>query len=420
MAIVIRMPKMSDTMEEGVLVSWLKQEGERVEPGDVIAEVETDKATMELEAYDSGVLLKQVAKPGQAIPLGGVIAILGEPGEDISSLLAELEGASEPTPAATPAPTSPPESAPHPAPGPVAEPDGRPSTSQTERIKASPLARRMAREAGIPLEAIVGTGPEGRIIKRDVEAALARVRELVPPQLPRPETPVLLEEEAYEAIPLTPMRKTIARRLSQSMFSAPHFYLSIEVDAHPLLEARQRLNALSEVRISVNDFITKACALALRRHPEINASWAETEIRRHREVHIAIAVAVEEGLVTPVIRHADRKGLAQIAREAQELAERARNRKLSPEELEGSTFTTSNLGMFGIDSFTAIINPPNACILAIGAIRDVPVVEGDQIRPGKRMRLTLSCDHRVVDGAMGARFLATLKGLLENPLAMLL
>ncbi|MCX7906205.1 MAG: pyruvate dehydrogenase complex dihydrolipoamide acetyltransferase [Bacteroidetes bacterium] len=407
MAIVIRMPKMSDTMEEGVLVAWLKREGERIEPGDVIAEVETDKATMELEAFDSGVLLKQIAQPGQAIPLGGVIAILGEPGEDISAILAELEGAPK-----APAPSLAAEADSEPSP----PPDGR-AAQQTspERIKASPLARRMAREAGIPLEAISGTGPEGRIIKRDVEAAVARLRELVP-QIE--EAPAL--EADFEAIPISPMRKTIARRLGQSVNTAPHFYLSIDVDAQPLLAARERLNAISPVRISVNDFITKACALALRRHPEINASWAETEIRRYHAVHIAIAVAIEEGLVTPVIRDADRKGMAEIAREAQALIDRAHNRQLKPEDLEGSTFTTSNLGMFGIESFTAIINPPNACILAIGAIRDVPVVEGDRVVPGKRMRLTLSCDHRVVDGAMGARFLNTLKGLLENPLAMLL
>ncbi|MCS7081786.1 MAG: pyruvate dehydrogenase complex dihydrolipoamide acetyltransferase [Bacteroidota bacterium] len=407
MAIVIRMPKMSDTMEEGVLVAWLKREGERIEPGDVIAEVETDKATMELEAFDSGVLLKQIAQPGQAIPLGGVIAILGEPGEDISAILAELEGAPK-----APAPGLAAEADSEPSP----PPDGR-AAQQTspERIKASPLARRMAREAGIPLEAISGTGPEGRIIKRDVEAAVARLRELVP-QIE--EAPALKAD--FEAIPISPMRKTIARRLGQSVNTAPHFYLSIDVDAQPLLAARERLNAISPVRISVNDFITKACALALRRHPEINASWAETEIRRYHAVHIAIAVAIEEGLVTPVIRDADRKGMAEIAREAQALIDRAHNRQLKPEDLEGSTFTTSNLGMFGIESFTAIINPPNACILAIGAIRDVPVVEGDRVVPGKRMRLTLSCDHRVVDGAMGARFLNTLKGLLENPLAMLL
>ncbi len=439
MAIPIEMPKMSDTMEEGVLVAWLVEEGQRVSAGDVIAQVETDKATMDLEVYDDGVLLKKVVKEGESVPIGGLIAVLGEEGEDISEILERYSGKKKAPAKAEPASeAAPAEAASQPEQSARAG-DGAPAPAATAgdgaetRIKASPLARKLAREYGLDLRTIQGTGPEGRIVRRDIEAALARQRPAVEVAAPAPEaapapapTPTPAPELLYESVPITPMRRTIARRLAQSKFTAPHFYLTVDVDVEKAVAFRQQLNELAEAqgrpKISFNDLITKACALALRQHPEINASYLEQEgeIRRWKEIHIGVAVALEDGLVTPVIRNADQKGLGQIAEETRALAEKARQRKLQPQEMEGATFTTSNLGMYGIEEFTAIINPPNACILAIGAIRDVPVVKNGMIVPGKRMRLTLSCDHRVVDGAMGARFLKTVQQYLEEPLNLLL
>ncbi|MDQ7041509.1 MAG: pyruvate dehydrogenase complex dihydrolipoamide acetyltransferase [Rhodothermus sp.] len=436
MAIPVEMPKMSDTMEEGVLVAWLVEEGQRVSAGDVIAQVETDKATMDLEVYDDGVLLKKVVQEGESVPIGGLIAVLGEEGEDISEILARYSGKqeaaaerelSETTPAETTAPQAKPAQAGDGAPVPAVTAEDGAET----RIKASPLARKLAKEYGLDLRTIQGTGPEGRIVRRDIEAALARQRPPVEVPAPTPEappapTPAAAVELPYEVVPITPMRRTIARRLAQSKFTAPHFYLTVDVDVEKAVAFRQQLNELAEAqgrpRISFNDLITKACALALRQHPEINASYLEQEgeIRRWKEIHIGIAVALEDGLVTPVIRHADQKGLGQIAEETRALAEKARQRTLQLQEMEGATFTTSNLGMYGIEEFTAIINPPNACILAIGAIREVPVVKNGMIVPGRRMRLTLSCDHRVVDGATGARFLKTVQQYLEEPLNLLL
>ncbi len=432
MAIPIEMPKMSDTMEEGVLVAWLVEEGQRVSAGDVIAQVETDKATMDLEVYDDGVLLKKVVKEGESVPIGGLIAVLGKEGEDISEILERYSGKKKAT--------TPTEAAPQ-AEQQARAGDGAPAPAVTAgdgaeaRIKASPLARKLAREHGLDLRTIQGTGPEGRIVRRDIEAALARQRPPVEVAAPAPEAapapapaaaPMPTPELPYEAVPITSMRRTIARRLAQSKFTAPHFYLTVDVDVEKAVAFRQQLNELAEAqgrpKISFNDLITKACALALRQHPEINASYLEQEgeIRRWKAIHIGIAVALEDGLVTPVIRNADQKGLGQIAEETQALAEKARQRKLQPQEMEGATFTTSNLGMYGIEAFTAIINPPNACILAIGAIRDVPAVKNGMIVPGKRMRLTLSCDHRIVDGATGARFLKTVQQYLEEPLNLLL
>lgn len=444
MAIPVEMPKMSDTMEEGVLVSWQVEEGDEVSAGDVIAQVETDKATMDLEVYDDGVLLKKVIQEGDAVPIGGLIAILGQSGEDVSEILKKYqvgEGAAAETsaeseeeareaeveagrreaqapvgrtaPAGDGAQRTP--AAPQPAP-----------QSGDGRIKSSPLARRLASEHGIELATLQGSGPEGRIIKRDVEAAIeAGVAR--PAEAPAYRTPALgPEAEGVRTESISQMRKTIARRLSESKFTAPHFYLTVDVNVERAVEARARINELAEEseggRISFNDLITKACAVALREHPHVNGSYVEQEsqIRLYEHVHVAIAVAVDEGLLTPVIRHADRKGLLQIAAETRELATRARERKLQPPDWEGATFTTSNLGMFGIEEFTAIINPPNSCILAIGAIRDVPVVENGEIVPGKRMKLTLSCDHRLVDGATGAQFLTTVKRYLEDPLRMLM
>ncbi len=434
MAIPVEMPNMSDTMEEGVLVAWLAEEGDKVSAGDVIAQVETDKATMDLEVYDDGVLLKRVIEEGDAVPIGGLIAVLGEEGEDISDILAggsdilaggdaaadaDVDEASEPAPAEDEKEAR--EEAPVEAP-----------SVGDERIKSSPLARRMAGEHGIDLASIKGTGPDGRIVRRDVEALIGDQKEVEaevdrkPAPAQEKKAPVAAPGDRFEDRTASQMRKTIARRLSESKFTAPHFYLTVDVDMEKAIELRTRLNEISEAndgpRVSYNDLITKASAIALQRHPNVNASYLEEEgvVRYHKDSHIGVAVAIDEGLLTPVVRNAERKGLAQIADETRDLARRARDRKLDPSEWEGSTFTTSNLGMFGIEEFTAIINPPNACILAIGGIRDVPVVKDGEIVPGKRMKLTLSCDHRLVDGASGAEFLNTLQRLLEEPMNMML
>jgi pyruvate dehydrogenase E2 component (dihydrolipoamide acetyltransferase) len=455
MAIAVEMPKMSDTMEEGVLVAWQAEEGDDLSAGDIIAQVETDKATMDLEVYDDGVLLKKVINEGDAVPIGGLIAILGEKGEDVSDILAEYGGEkkgaegreeddrsegegetegeaeeneqeNEDAPAET-----------------VQVPGGNGAqrASQTspkevaaagdERLKSSPLARRMAREHNIELARLHGSGPEGRIIKRDVEAAIeegaaAPARDGATAYQESAGVTELEPKEHFETQSISQMRKTIARRLADSKYTSPHFYLTVDVDVENAVAAREELNRVGEARgtprLSFNDLITKACALALRQHPDVNASYHEEagEIRRYSHVHVAVAVAIDEGLVTPVIRHADRKGLVRIAAETRDLAGRARERKLQPKEWEGSTFTTSNLGMYGIEEFTAIINPPNSCILAIGVIRDVPVVKNNDVVAGRRMKLTLSCDHRLVDGATGAEFLQTVQQFLENPVTMLL
>lgn len=432
MAIAVEMPKMSDTMEEGVLVSWLVEEGATVEAGDVIANVETDKATMDLEVYDDGVLLKRVIAEGAAVPIGALIAVLGKQGEDPGPILAKYDG-SAPAAAASPAAVEEVAEAPASAPEAIAAP------VSDERVKSSPLARKMAEDHGLSLSTISGTGPEGRIVRRDIEAVLggASTRVSTPaaaPPVPVPvATPVAAPAPAkipdgatYEAIRLSQMRKTISRRLAESKFTAPHFYLKVTVDMDKASAMRAELNeravAQQMAKVSFNDLVTKACARALTQHPYVNGSYmeAEGEIRLHQEVHVAVAVAVDEGLVTPVIRHADRKGLSQIAEETRALATKARDKALQPEDYAGSTFTTSNLGMFGIDEFSAIINPPNAAILAIGAIREVPVVRDGALATGKRMTISLSCDHRIVDGAVGAAFLNAVQGYLEDPLTMLL
>lgn len=448
MATPIEMPKLSDTMEEGVLSAWLVDEGEQVSAGDILAQVETDKATMDLEAFDDGVLLKKLIDEGDAVPIGQLIAVIGEEGEDISDLLEGQEGGDGAAEAPEPSVEESEESAeeePEPAPETevVDEPAGdgqlrdrtpEPVPAGTDdegrRIKASPLARRIAQEHDVDLARLEGSGPEGRIVRRDVEVRIEE-REEAPeptpePQVEAPSYEMPEEGAAYEAEDISQMRKTIARRLAQSKYSSPHFYLTVDIDVERAVALREELNELAEEqerpKISFNDLITKACALSLRDHPYVNASYLpdEGEIRKYNRVHMGIAVAIDEGLITPVVRDADRKGLAEIARETRELAERARNRDLEPEEFEGATFTTSNLGMFGIEEFTAIINPPNSAILAIGEIRDTPVVEDGEVVPGKRMKVTLSCDHRVVDGATGAQFLKSVRSYLEEPMNLLL
>lgn len=436
MAIPVEMPKMSDTMEEGVLVAWLAEEGATVAAGDVIAQVETDKATMDLEVYDDGVLLKRVVGEGDSVPIGALIAVLGKDGEDVSGILSNYNGGSA-SAASAPAEEAAPAQEVALSTGDGAATTQAPAVkADNGRIKASPLARRMADEHNLDLATVSGSGPEGRIVRRDVESLIASGQPVATPSAPaamsKPQQPApaaqapSVSSDAYEAIPLSQMRKAISRRLSESKFTAPHFYLTVDVDMQQVFSFRKELNELAlaqgREKISFNDLITKACALALREHPYVNASYLEneSEIRLHNEIHVAIAVAIDEGLITPVIRNADQKGLGQISVETRELAGKAREKKLQPHEFEGSTFSTSNLGMFGIEEFTAIINPPNACILAIGAIRDVPIVRDGNIVPGKQMKLSLSCDHRVVDGATGAQFLNTVKQYLEQPMNLLL
>lgn len=425
MAIPVEMPKMSDTMEEGVLVAWLAEEGESVSAGDVIAQVETDKATMDLEVYDDGVLLKRLIAEGDAVPIGGLIAVLGDEGEDVSDVLAQYGGSGEadakPKAEAPAAEDEPAEEAPAEEPPAVQE--------AGDRVKSSPLARRMAGEHNIDLSKVQGSGPEGRIVKRDIEALIDEgqpAKAAAPAEAPSRAPAPAAAGDRYEDQRISQMRKTIARRLSESKYSSPHFYLTADVDMERAVAFRKQINEVAEQqgqsKISFNDLITKASAIALRRHPAVNASYLEDEgvVRYYKDVHVAVAVAIDDGLLTPVIRDADRKGLAEIAAETRDLATRARDRQLEPSDWEGSTFSTSNLGMFGIEEFTAIINPPNSCILAIGAIRDVPVVKDGEVVPGKRMKLTLSCDHRLVDGATGAEFLTTVRHLLEEPMNMLL
>ncbi len=403
MATKVVMEALSPTMEEGRLVEWKKQEGDPVTTGDILADVETDKATMELVARADGVLLKRLAAEGTTVPVAQVIGWIGAAGEAIPG-----DG-----PASAPAPAAPATAAAAPvsATAPAAPAAASGSASDTGRVKASPLARKIAEASGIDLRGVTGSGPEGRIIRRDLDDAPA-----VPAAAA---TAPMLPDAGATDIPLTQMRKTIARRLAQSIGPIPTFYLTAEVDMERAHEARESLLARDEGKFSFNDLIVRACAAALRQHPWVNAWWTDTGIRQWHDVHIGVAVAVEDGLITPIVRHADRKSLRAIGTEVRELAGRARNRKLKPEEYTGATFSVSNLGMFGIDEFTAIINPPEVAILAVGRIEPKAVVVDGAVTIRRRMRITLSCDHRVVDGATGAAFLKTLVGMLENPLAVL-
>ena len=419
MAEVIFMPRMSDTMTEGNIVGWLKKEGDSVEPGDTLAEVETDKATMELDSPAEGVILHIAVKEG-AVPINGVIAVIGKAGEDWQAAIAAAKGSTAPTaPAETPAaPTAP--SAP-------TAPAAAPAPADT-RVKASPLARSMAKESGVDLAQVAASNDQGRIVKRDVEAFLEGQKSApapMPSAAPVEAAPAVMPfygggaAANYEEKTVSMMRKTIARRLGESKFSAPHFYLTVEINMDNTVQLRDRLNAVAPVKISFNDFVIKACTTALRQHPAINSSWLGDKIRINHDIHIGVAVAVEDGLLVPVVRHADMKSLSQINTEVKAYAMKAKDRKLQPEEMQGNTFTISNLGMFDIEEFTAIINPPDACILAIGSIIQKPIVKDGAIVVGNMMRVTLSCDHRVVDGASGAKFLQTLKGVLEDPIRLL-
>ena len=478
MAQILDMPQLSDTMREGVLRKWRKNEGDKIVPGETLAEVETDKATMDFEAFDEGVLLKRLIGDGATVPVGSPIAIIGKTGEDITALIEKAKersagaGKKAAPPAAAPAPKTP---APNPAaaapapaapaangaaraaapvrstppPAPPPRPAPAPGAASPNKVLASPLARRLATDLGIDLRSVQGTGPGGRIVERDVKAladgavpAAAPANDTrpgveaagePPPAQAKPPLPVptqLVPERRAEARPAPPvpsddvekplsmMRRTIARRLLESKTTIPHFYLTADVDMDAAMEFRSQVSQVHNAKLSVNDLVIKAAALALRRIPEANASFGEEAIIEHARVDIGMAVAIEDGLVTPVIREADRKTLGQIANEAREMAARARDRKLRPEEMTGATFSVSNLGMMGIRDFCAIINPPEAAILAVGTVRKEPVVKGDKIVIGQRMSLTLSCDHRVIDGALGAKLLQAITAILERPIAL--
>jgi pyruvate dehydrogenase E2 component (dihydrolipoamide acetyltransferase) len=414
MAEIIRMPKMSDTMTEGVIVSWLKQVGDDIKPGDILAEVETDKATMELENYVKGTLLHIGIPDGGTVPVDAIIAIVGAKGEDISSILASAD--SKPV-VSSAAPVETIETI-------VASPETAlvaSSDISDTRVKASPLAKRIAEDRGISLSQLHGSGDGGRIVKRDVEGFVPVSKPQVT-STPSP-TPVALPQivaqESYEDVQLSQMRKVIARRLSESLFTAPHFYLTMSIRMDKAIEARKAINDMGDVKISMNDIIVKAVAAALRKNPNVNVSWLGDKIRYNHHINIGIAVAIEDGLIVPVVKFADNKTISHISAEVKQLADKAKNKKLQPTEFEGSTFTISNLGMYGIDQFTAIINPPDACILAVGAATETVLVENGQMVVGNVMKVTLSCDHRAVDGAVGSAFLKTLKELLENPVKML-
>jgi pyruvate dehydrogenase E2 component (dihydrolipoamide acetyltransferase) len=440
MATKVVMAQLSPTMEEGKLLEWKVGEGDRVEASDVLAEIETDKANMDIEALGGGIVRKILVQAGETVPVGALIGIIGEEGEDISALLAEAEVAASGHPAdgtedvlvppaipEVPAVSEAPVVSETPAVSEVeaAIPEELPhshagESSVTGRMKASPVARRMADEAGLRVSDLTGSGPGGRVVKRDVEAAIAAG---VPGSGPAtaPAGPAGPSRPDDELLELSQMRKAIAKRLVQSIGPVPHFFLTTEIDMGRVLDLRSVMNArLESGKIGVNDVLVKIAAEALARHPEVNASWQGDAIRRHGSVDIGIAVAIEDGLITPVLRAADRKGLREISTEAAELIDRARAKRLLPEEYQGATFSVSNLGMFDIDQFTAIINPPEAAILAVGSTVDKPVVVDGEITVRRRMRVTMSCDHRVVDGATGARFLQTFKAMLENPLELVL
>ena len=438
------MPKMSDTMTEGVVVAWHKKVGDAVKVGDILAEVETDKATMELENYVKGTLLHIGVEQGQAVPVDALIAIVGKEGEDVAALLKAGAPAGSPDSsldqaAATSAqPTATAQAtATATAQTPATATAQTPATATAEaslealaptdpqRIKASPLARKLAAEQGLDLRRIQGSGDNGRIVRRDLQGQAAAKAPAAAEAMATPDLSAWLNRpagqgESFTDQPLSQMRKTIARRLTESKNAAPHFYLTMEIDMDQAVEARQRLNQNAPVKISINDLVIKAAAMALRQHPAVNTSWLGDRIRQNHHIHVGVAMALPEGLVVPVLRFADQKNLVQIATQTKEYAGKAKEKKLQPQDWEGNTFTISNLGMFGIEAFTAIINPPDACILAVGAVRECPVVRNGQLSVGQRMTVTLSCDHRVVDGATGAAFLQSLSLMLRDPVSMLL
>jgi pyruvate dehydrogenase E2 component (dihydrolipoamide acetyltransferase) len=423
MAEVILMPKLSDTMTEGVVAEWHKKVGDTVSSGELLAEIETDKATMEFESFYDGILLHIGIEKGATAPVNNVLAIIGEKGEDIQALLADAKkGADAPaeTPKEDAAPAEEKKETPEPVKEekstPVAKPAPQPvaQTSGDGRIFASPLAKKLAEDKGIDVNRVQGSGENGRIVKRDVENYIPYERPAGGNYSAAP-----AGTESYRDENVSQMRKVIAKRLAESKFTAPHFYLTLEIDMDNAIVARKAMNAQEGVKVSFNDMVVKAVAMSLRKHPTVNSAWMGDFIRRNDHIHIGVAVAVEDGLLVPVVRFADTKGLSQIGTEVKDFAQKAKDKKLQPQDWEGNTFTISNLGMFGIEEFTAIINPPDSCILAVGGIKQVPVVKNGQVVPGNVMKVTLSCDHRVVDGASGSEFLNTFKSYLENPVMML-
>jgi len=422
---VVLMPRLSDTMTEGVIASWQKSVGDIVKKGEVLAEIETDKATMELESYKNGKLLYQGAKVGEKIQVNDLLCIIGEDGFDVAGTVAVLKNPG----AAAPAEEAKQETAPA-APATSATPSTQQAVVNEGRIFASPLAKKIAAEKGIDLKYVQGSGDNGRIVKEDIDnfkpTVAPTITSVATPASSNSATSVAAKApatiygvESFEEVPVSQMRKVIARRLSESLFTAPHFFLTMSIDMDAAIAARTKINEGGKSKISFNDLVLKATAVALKQHPKINSSWLGDKIRTNYHVNIGVAVAVEDGLLVPVVRFADTKTLSQINAEVKDYAQKAKDKKLQPSDWEGSTFTISNLGMYGIDQFTAIINPPDACILAVGGISQEPVVKNGQVVPGNIMKLTLSCDHRVVDGASGAAFLQTLKGLLEEPVKML-
>ena len=419
MAEIIYMPKLSDTMTEGVVAEWTKKVGDKVKSGEVLAEIETDKATMEFESFYDGVLLHIGVEKGKAAPVNSILAIIGQEGEDISALLAagpsttdQKKEEAPPSVIPTPEPIVP--VAAEVATQPVTITAPAPAAVSNGRVVASPLAKKLAAEKGIDIAAVAGTGDGGRIVKRDVDHYV--------PYTPAAGVGAPTIQSGVESFvdeTVSQMRKTIARRLAESKFTAPHFYLTLDIDMDNAIAARKSLNT-GDVKISFNDLVIKAVSMALRKHPAVNSSWRGDFIRRNQHVHIGVAVAVDEGLLVPVVRFADSKGLVQIGEEVRAYAQKAKEKKLQPADWEGNTFTISNLGMFGIEQFTAIVNPPDSCILAVGGIKEVPVVKNGHVVPGNVMKVTLSCDHRVVDGASGAAFLQTFKSYMESPVSMLL
>ncbi len=399
MAVAIKLPKMSDTMEEGVIVSWQVKVGDEIKSGDILAEVETDKATMDLDNYEKGTVLHLNAEEGQTIAVDSVIAIVGAKGEDYADLLTAAPAKKEEAPVEE---STAPEAT-------VAEPTAPVSTptASNGRVLASPLAKKMAADKGLDINQINGSGEGGRIVKKDIENYTPGVGSTVK------------GVESFTTVPVSQMRKTIARRLGESKFTAPHFYLTMEIRMDNAIAARKQMNEYSEVKISMNDVIVKAASIALQRHPKINAAWMGDHIRMNNHIHVGVAMAVDEGLLVPVVRFADSKSLSQISTEVKAYSVKAKVKKLQPNDWEGNTFTISNLGMFGIEEFTAIINSPDACIMAVGAAKETVVVDNGEMKVGNVMKVTLSCDHRVVDGVVGSQFLQTFKELMENPVKLL-
>ena len=427
---VVLMPRLSDTMTEGVIAAWQKNVGDDVKKGDVIAEIETDKATMELESYKNGKLLYQGAKVGEKIQVNDLLCIIGDTSLDVAAIVKAVSGGAV-APTVAEAPKEEVKAAASvPASVPAAAVASAPAVVNEGRIFASPLAKKVASDKGIDLKYVQGSGDNGRIVKTDVDnfvpavAAPANVSQVAsvasaPAPASTTSKATTYGVESYDEVPVSQMRKVIARRLSESLFTAPHFFLTMSIDMDEAIAARAKINEGAKSKISFNDLVLKATSIALTQHPKINSSWLGDKIRTNYHVNIGVAVAVDEGLLVPVVRFADKKSLSQINAEVKDFAQKAKDKKLQPSDWEGSTFTISNLGMFGIDQFTAIINPPDACILAVGGISQEPVVKKGQVVPGNVMRVTLSCDHRVVDGATGAAFLQTLKSLLEEPVRML-